>query len=48
MHRVWGTLPDSQRELMMQQPLEEFLPAYGPMIEAYFRRLAAEQEMQAP
>ena len=48
MQRVWGTLPDAQRELMSQLPMEEFLPAYGPMIGAYFERLASEQEMESP
>ena len=40
MKRLWGELPERQREQMMQMPLEEFLPEYELMIEDYFRRLS--------
>ena len=39
---VWGELPPSQREQMLQLSIEEFLPKYELLIEAYFRRLASE------
>lgn len=44
MQRLWGELPDRQREQMLQSPPEEFLPAYERLIETYFRRLATERE----
>jgi len=46
MQRLWGELPDRQREQMLQSPPEEFLPAYEWLIEAYFRRLATEREAE--
>jgi hypothetical protein len=37
---VWGELPETQREQMLQWAGEEFLPKYELLIELYFRRLA--------
>ena len=42
--KLWGELPQHQREQMLQLPIEEFLPKYQTMIEEYFRRLAEEKE----
>lgn len=39
MKRLWGELPQRDREQMLQFPPEEFLPKYELMIEQYFRRL---------
>jgi len=39
MKRLWGELPQRDREQMLQSPPEEFLPKYELMIEQYFRRL---------
>lgn len=41
---VWGELPEHQREQVLELPVEEFLPKYEGLIEAYFRRLAEEAE----
>jgi hypothetical protein len=41
---VWGNLPERMREQMNQDAVEEFLPKYRLQIEAYFKRLAEEQE----
>jgi hypothetical protein len=41
--RLWGQLPERQREQMLQLPVEEFLPKYQQLIEEYFKRLAEEQ-----
>jgi len=38
--RLWGELPDRQREQLLQTPIEKLLPKYETMIEQYFRRLA--------
>jgi hypothetical protein len=40
---LWGMLPEHDREMMVQLPLEEFLPKYEPLIIEYFRRLSEEQ-----
>lgn len=40
---AWGHLPDRQREQMLQNSPERFLPQYELMIERYYRRLAEEQ-----
>jgi hypothetical protein len=40
MKKVWGSLPDREREAVSQLRAEEFLPKYQAMIEEYFRRLA--------
>jgi hypothetical protein len=37
-------LPERMREQMNQDAVEEFLPKYRLQIEAYFKRLAEEQE----
>ena len=42
--KLWGELPQHQREQMLQLPIEEFLPKYQLMIEEYFRRLAEEKQ----
>ncbi len=42
--KLWGELPQHQREQMLQLPIEEFLPKYQRMIEEYFRRLAEEKQ----
>jgi hypothetical protein len=42
---VWGELPAGQREQMLELPVEEFLPKYELLIEAYFKRLAEQQEV---
>ena len=44
MKAVWGELPPGQREQMLELPVEEFLPKYEVLIEAYFKRLAEEQQ----
>jgi hypothetical protein len=45
LRRVWGDLPERERDEMLQlQPPEEFLPKYELLIEAYFRRLAEGKE----
>lgn len=41
--RVWGELPEREREQMLELPVEEFLPKYELLIESYFKRLAEEQ-----
>jgi len=40
---VWGELPESEREQMLEWAGEEFLPKYQVLIELYFRRLAEER-----
>ncbi len=47
MKALWGELPQRQREQMLQQPVEEFLPKYELLIEQYFKRLA-EPRQQPP
>jgi hypothetical protein len=42
MKRLWGSLPERQRERMLQSPPEEFPPDYELLIEDYFRRLSEE------
>ena len=42
--RLWGELPPSQREQMLQRPIEEFLPKYEWLTEEYFRRLSEEKQ----
>jgi hypothetical protein len=41
--RLWGALPERQRELMLQSPPEEFPPDYELLIEDYFRRLSEKE-----
>ena len=40
---LWGELPEHARQQMLQTPVEEFLPKYQHLIEAYFRRLSEQQ-----
>jgi hypothetical protein len=42
--KIWGELPETTRQQMLEPLVEEFLPKYELLIEEYFRRLAAEQE----
>jgi hypothetical protein len=43
--RLWGSLPERQREQMSQLPgAEEFLPKYEVLLEEYFKRLAEQQD----
>ena len=41
--RLWGELPQHQREQMLQLPIEQFLPKHELLIEEYFRRLSQEK-----
>lgn len=41
--RLWGELPQRDREQMLQLPVEEFLPEYESLIEDYFRGLSEEK-----
>jgi len=41
--KLWGELPQNEREQMLQLPIEEFLPKYELLIEEYFRRLSEEK-----
>jgi hypothetical protein len=41
---IWGHLPDKVREQIDTLAIEEFLPSFEAMIEAYYRRLAEEPE----
>ncbi|MCA9173470.1 MAG: hypothetical protein KDB14_03205 [Planctomycetales bacterium] len=38
--RIWGHLPQRLRERMRSAGVEEFLPQYESLLEAYYRRLA--------
>ncbi len=40
LQRVWGELPQRERDLLMQHGTDTFVPKYRAMIEAYFRRLS--------
>ena len=42
--QIWGHLPPRVRELMRSASVEKFLPKYEQQIEAYYRRLAEEDE----
>lgn len=42
--RVWGHLPQRQREQLRQYGTDVFLPGYESMIEEYFKRLAEETD----
>jgi len=44
--RVWGLLPEKDREQMRQAAGDEFLPEYESLIIRYFRRLAEEENSQ--
>ncbi len=41
---VWGELPETQRQQMLELIGEEFLPKYELLIQQYFKRLAEERE----
>ena len=44
LEELWGELPQTEREQMLELPVEElFLPKYEPLIEEYFRRLSEGQ-----
>jgi len=45
---VWGELPESEREQMLEWAGEEFLPKYQVLIELYFRRLAEQRRSDSP
>ncbi|MBN2291115.1 MAG: hypothetical protein JXM70_01745 [Pirellulales bacterium] len=38
--RLWGELPEREREQMLQYMVEQFLPEYEKMIEEYYKRLS--------
>ena len=40
---VWGHLPERVRERVANQSIDQFLPKYERLIEAYYRRLAEEE-----
>ncbi len=42
--RLWGELPERDREQMLQYPVEQFLPEYEQMIEEYYKRLSEDKE----
>lgn len=49
MRGAWGSLPDRDRQQMMQLlPPEKFLPKYESMIEEYYRRLGEENGHARP
>lgn len=41
--QLWGSLPERERQQLLQLPMEEFLPKYEQLIIEYFRRLTQEQ-----
>jgi len=41
---IWGHLPKKVREQIKDSAIDEFLPSFEEMIEAYYRRLAEEPE----
>lgn len=43
MKRLWGELPERDRERLLQYPVEQFLPEYEQMIEEYYKRLSEEE-----
>ncbi len=44
MERLWGELPERERERLLQAPVEQFLPKYETLIERYYRALARSRE----
>ena len=42
LREVWGHLPERVRERVANQSIDQFLPKYERLIEAYYRRLAEE------
>ena len=45
---VWGELPETEREQMLEWAGDEFLPKYQLLIELYFRRLAEQRRSEGP
>jgi hypothetical protein len=43
---VWGSLPQRQRQQLLQLPIEEFLPKYEQLIIEYFKRLSEERRKE--
>lgn len=43
MSRLWGHLPEKVREQMLNAPIEQFLPQYEKLIQAYYKRLSEER-----
>jgi hypothetical protein len=43
---VWGELPETEREQMLESAGEVFLPKYQLLIERYFKRLVEERETE--
>lgn len=41
--QLWGHLPEREREQVLNAQIEQFLPQYELLIEAYFKRLVEEQ-----
>lgn len=41
---IWGQLPERQREQMMQNSIDQFLPKYELLIEEYFKALVERQQ----
>ena len=48
LRQVWGELLTHEREQMLPQPGEEFLPKYELLIEEYFRRLSEVKNKEGP
>ena len=47
MKELWKvTLPQQQRDQLLQSPFDEFLPKYELLIEQYFRRLTEEEDQR--
>jgi hypothetical protein len=46
--RVWGQLPEKEREQMLQNSVDQFLPKYELQIEAYFKSLVERQQQDSP
>jgi hypothetical protein len=44
MNNLWGELPPSVQEQMLQAPIEDFVPKYQNLIEDYFRDLSNEKK----
>ena len=40
MIRLWGQLPEHDRQRLQQLPAEDFPPKYQSQIEQYYRRLS--------
>lgn len=42
LRELWGHLPEHERQMVINSTIEQFLPKYELLIEAYFKRLAEE------